>query len=99
MPPRVRHGIQFVQLDPINSELRVIGDDEAGMFLWAAQWLDEHRGFVVTAASFAFSDDPDDETDLTATLVIGLNHAGEPSGGRGSGRLGPWPHGVPPMSL
>jgi hypothetical protein len=31
------------------------------MFLWAAQWLDEHRGFVVTATRFDFSADPDDE--------------------------------------
>ena len=99
MIPRVRHGIQFVQLDQINSELQVVGDDDAAMFLWAAQWLDEHRGFIVTGVRFDVTADPDDETDLTATMVIGLTHAGEPPGGREPGRLGPWPHGVPPMPL
>jgi hypothetical protein len=97
MASRVRHGIQFTQLDPINGELQITGDDDAGLFLWAAQWLDEHRGFVITAVRFDVAGNPDDEADLTATLTVSLNHAGEPPGGRESGRLGPWPHGVPPM--
>ena len=56
---RVRHGIQLVQVDDINCELRIVGSDDAGTFLWAAQWLDEHRGFVVNAARFEarFHDD------------------------------------------
>ena len=99
MTARVRHGIQFVQLDKINSELRVVGSDDAGIFLWAAQWLDEHCGFIVNAARFEATPDPSDEADLTATMVISLNHAGEPPDGREPGHLGPWSHGVPPMPL
>jgi hypothetical protein len=97
MNARVRHGIQFVQLGKIKSELRVVGSDDAGMFLWAAQWLDEHRGFIVDTVRFEATPDLGDEGDLTATMVISLNHAGEPPGGREPGRLGPWSHGVPPM--
>jgi hypothetical protein len=57
MTRRVRHGIQFTQLDPMNGELQVTGNDDAGPFLWAAQWPDEHRGFVVTAVRFDVSGD------------------------------------------
>ena len=32
----------------------------------------ETDSFVVTEARFEFSNNPDDEADLTATLVIGL---------------------------
>ncbi len=97
MPARVPHGIQFVELDHINGELRVTGDDDAALLLWAAQWLDEHRGVIITAVPFEASSNPDDEDDLTATVVISLNHAGEPPDGPEPGRLGPWPHGIPPM--
>jgi len=58
--PRVRHGIQFTELDQIRGELRVTGDHDAAMLLWAAQWLDEHRGFVVTAMRFEAAANPDD---------------------------------------
>jgi hypothetical protein len=99
MFPQVRQGIQLIQLDGINYELRVTGKDEASLFLWAAQWLDEHRGFIVTGLQFDGSVYPDIENDLTATMIIGLNHAGEPADGPEPGRLGPWPHGVPSMPL
>jgi hypothetical protein len=49
MPPRVRQGIQFIEQDEANGELRVTGDDDARMLLWAAQWLDEHREYIITA--------------------------------------------------
>jgi hypothetical protein len=97
MTEYVRHGIQFVEVDKVNSELRVVGSDDAGIFLWAAQWLDEHRGFIVNAARFEATPGPGDEADLTATLVISLDHAGDLPDGREPGRLGPWTHGVPPM--
>jgi len=32
----VHHGIQFVQVDKINCELRIVGSDDAGIFLWAS---------------------------------------------------------------
>ena len=99
MPPRVRHGIQFIELDQMNSELRVTGDDDAAILLWAAQWLDEHRGFVIIGMRFEAAPNPDGETDLTATMTVNLQHAGEPPAGPEPGRLGPWPHGVPPMRL
>jgi hypothetical protein len=98
MAARVRHGIQFTELGGISGELRITSDDDAGLFLWAAQWLDEHRGFVVTGVRFESAADPEQDG-LTATLVIGLEHAGEPIGGREPGHLGPWPHGVPPMPV
>jgi len=79
----------------MNGELRVISDDEAASLLWAAQWLDEHREYMVTAIRLDDTADPDDEDDTTTTLVIALHHANEHE----PGRLGPWPHGVPPTSL
>ena len=47
--PRIKQGIQFVQTDQINGELRIIGEDDAASLLWAAQWLDEHREYIITA--------------------------------------------------
>jgi hypothetical protein len=47
--PRVRQGIRLIEHDELNSELQVIGADEPASLLWAAQWLDEHREFAVTA--------------------------------------------------
>jgi hypothetical protein len=91
--PRVRQGIQFIQLDELNAELRVVSDDEAASLLWAAQWLDEHREYAVTAVRLDDTADPHDEDDSTTTLVITLDHAYQ----RQPGRLGPWPHGVPPL--
>jgi hypothetical protein len=41
--PHVRQGIQFIQHDQANGELRITGDDDAALLLWGAQWLDEHR--------------------------------------------------------
>ena len=38
--PRVRQGIEFIAHDDSNGELRITGDDDAGLLLWAAQWLD-----------------------------------------------------------
>lgn len=99
MTARVRHGIQFVEVDEVNGELRVVGSYDAGLFLWAGQWLDEHRGFIVTAVRFEWTSGSGRESDLTAALVISVNHAGEPPGGREPGRLGPWSHGVPPMTI
>jgi hypothetical protein len=90
--PRVTQGIRLVEHDEHNAELQVIGDDEPASLLWAAQWLDEHREFAVTAIRLDDTADPDDEEDVTTTLVVTLDRAYE----RQPGRLGPWPHGVPP---
>jgi hypothetical protein len=96
--PRVKQGIQFIQTDQINGELRIVGEDDAASLLWAAQWLDEHREYIVTAMRFEQSADPDDEADLTATVVISVTHVGTaPDGKKLPGLLGPWPHGVPPV--
>ena len=61
--------------------------------LWAAQWLDEHREYAVTAIRLDDTADPDDEKDATTTLVLTLHRANEHQ----PGQLGPWPHGVPPL--
>ena len=97
--PRIKQGIQFVQTDQINGELRIIGEDDAASLLLAAQWLDEHREYIITAMRFEHSPGGrDDEADLTATIVITLTHAGNaPDGKKPPGLLGPWPHGVPPV--
>jgi hypothetical protein len=98
--PRIKQGIQFIQTDQINGELRVIGEDDAASLLWAAQWLDEHREYIITAIQFENSANPDDEADLTATVTISLTHVGSaPNGKKLPGLLGPWPHGVPPVAL
>jgi len=96
--PRIKQGIQFVQTDQINGELRIIGEDDAASLLWAAQWLDEHREYIITAMRFEHSPSRDDEADLTAAMVISLTHAGNaPDGKKLPGLLGPWLHGVPPV--
>jgi hypothetical protein len=59
--PRVRHGIEFSGRDDSNGELRVTGDDDAAVFLWAAAWLDEHRDWVVTSITFRYPAVPWDE--------------------------------------
>lgn len=79
----------------MNAELQVKSDDEAASLLWAAQWLDEHREYMVTAIRLEDWSDPDDEEDSTTTVVIDVHHANEHQ----PGRLGPWPHGVPPLEL
>ena len=99
MPPRVRQGIQFIQQDEINGELRVTGDDDAALLLWAAQWLDEHREYVITAMRFEHPASPGDDEDISANVVISLTTPGQPSPEHGRPRFGPWPHGVPPMPL
>lgn len=93
--PRVRHSLQLIQLDELNAELHVVGDDEPASLLWAAQWLDEHREYAVSAVRLDDTADPDDEDDVTTTLVVTLDKAYEHQ----PGRLGPWPHGVPPSAL
>jgi hypothetical protein len=93
--PRVRQGIQLIQHDELNAELHVISDDEAASLLWAAQWLDEHREYAVTAIRLEDTADPDDEEDVTTTLVLSLDRAYEHQ----AGRLGPWPHGAPPLDV
>jgi len=90
--PHVRQAIQFIQHDELNAELHVTSDDEAGSLLWAAQWLDEHRDYGMTAIRLHDAADPDDEEDVTTTLVLTLHRAYQ----RQPGHLGPWPHGVPP---
>jgi len=90
--PRIRQGIQLVQHDELNAELNVLSEDEAASLLWAAQWLDEHREYAVTVIRLDNTADPDDEDDVTTTVVITLHRANEHE----PGRLGPWPHGVPP---
>jgi hypothetical protein len=92
--PRVQQSIQFIELDELNAELRVVSADETASLLWAAQWLDEHREHALGAIRL---DDtaPDDEEDVTTTLVLTLDRAYQ----RQPGRLGPWPHGVPPLAL
>ena len=92
---RVRQSIQLIQHDELNAELHVISDDEAASLLWAAQWLDEHREYAVTAISLEDTADPDDEEDVTTTLALSLDRAYEHQ----PGRLGPWPHGVPPLGI
>jgi hypothetical protein len=90
--PVVRQSIQFTQLDSMNAELRVTSEDDAATLLWAAQWLDEHRQFAIAGTRIEHAA-PDDEDDITITLVVSLHEAysHEPS------RFGPWSHGVPPI--
>lgn len=99
MQPRVRHGIQFTELDPGrgDGEPRVTGDDDAGLLLWAAQWLDEHREYIITAMRFEHPADPSDEATITATVVITLTAPGQTTPEDRKPRLGPWNHGVPPV--
>lgn len=98
MLPRVRQGIQFVQRGQDNGELRITGDDDAALLLWGAQWLDEHRDYIVTAMRFQHPAESGGQ-DMTATVVIELTTPGQPSAEDMRPRLGPWSHGVPPMPL
>jgi transcriptional regulator with XRE-family HTH domain len=97
--PRARHGIQFIELDPGrgDGELRVTGDDDAGILLWAAQWLDEHREYIITGMQFVHLGDQEDGTGMTATLLVKLSAPGLTRPEDRRPRLGPWSHGVPPM--
>ena len=61
-----------MQYNELDAELHVISDDEAASLLWAAQWLDEHREYAVTAVRLDDTADPDDEEDVTTTLVLTL---------------------------
>ena len=72
--PRIKQGIQFIQTDQINGQLCIIGDDDAASLLWAAQWLDAHREYIITDIQFENSANPRDEADLTATVTISLTH-------------------------
>jgi transcriptional regulator with XRE-family HTH domain len=94
--PHARHGIEFSARDDSNGELRVTGDDDAAVFLWAAAWLDEHRDWTVTGITFRYPAWPGHEG-TTATVVLQLASPGTPSAEDMRPRLGPWPHGVPPM--
>ena len=98
--PRVRHGIEFVQRDDSGGELRITGDDDAALLLWGAAWLDEHREWIISALRFQHPAQPGDDG-VTATVVIGLTSPGTfpPGHPDSKPRLGPWPHGVPPMPV
>jgi transcriptional regulator with XRE-family HTH domain len=96
--PRVRQGIEFIAHGESNSKLRITGDDDAALLLWGAQWLDEHRDYIITAIRFQHPARPGDEG-LTATVVIELTTPGQPTPEDMRPRLGPWSHGVPPMSV
>ena len=93
---RVRHGIEFSARDDSNGELRVTGDDDAAVLLWAAAWLDEHRDWTIAGITFRYPAWPGHEG-TTATVVFELASPGTPSPADMRPRLGPWPHGVPPM--
>jgi hypothetical protein len=97
--PRVRQGIEFTAHDDANGELRITGDDDAGLLLWGAQWLDEHRDWVIDALSFQHATEPG--YGLTATVVIKLASPGTYPDDSPSmkPRLGPWSHGVPLMPV
>ena len=77
--PRIRQALQFIQHDEMNGELQVISSDEAASLLWAAQWLDEHREYFVTAIELKYppADEVDDDDDSTSTLVVILHLANE----------------------
>lgn len=94
--PHVRHGIEFSARGDSNGELRVTGGDDAAVLLWAAAWLDEHRDWTVTGITFRYPAWPGHEG-TTATVVFELASPGTPSAEGMRPRLGPWPHGVPPM--
>jgi hypothetical protein len=98
--PRVRQAIEFIARDESNGELRITGDDDAGLLFWGAQWLDEHRDWIITAMRFQHPAVLGDEG-MTATVIIELTSPGTLPPGDLSlkPRLGPWTHGVPPMPL
>jgi hypothetical protein len=98
--PRVRQGIEFIAHDDSNGELRITGDDDAGLLFWGAQWLDEHRDWIIEGMRFQHPFVPGDQG-TTATVIIKLTMPGTLPLGHLSlkPRLGPWTHGVPPMPL
>jgi transcriptional regulator with XRE-family HTH domain len=96
--PRVRQGIEFTARDESNGELRITGDDDAALFLWGAQWLDEHRDWIITAIRFQHPAWPGDQG-ITASVFIELTTPGQPTPEDMRPRLGPWSHGVPPMPV
>lgn len=98
--PRVRQGIEFIARDDSNGELRITGDDDAGLLFWGAQWLDEHRDWIITAMRLQHPAIPRGGG-TTATVVITLTTPGTLPAGHEAmkPRLGPWAHGVPPMPL
>ena len=93
--PSTLEALQVIKHGPMQAELQVTTSDEAASLLWAAQWLDEHREYSVTAIRLADPGDHVAEDDTTTTLVVTLHLANEPM----PGRLGPWSHGVPPTAL
>jgi transcriptional regulator with XRE-family HTH domain len=70
--PHVRHGIEFSARGDSNGELRVTGDDDAAVLLWAAAWLDEHRDWSIADITFKYPAWPGHEG-TTATVVIELD--------------------------
>jgi hypothetical protein len=96
--PRVQHGIEFTASDDSNGELRITGDDDAGLLLWAAQWLDEHRDWIISSIRFQHPAWPGDQG-VTATIVIELESPGRLPAEDRKPRLGPWSHGVPPLNV
>ena len=97
---RVRQGIEFIARGESDGELRMTGDDDAGLLLWAAQWLDEHRDWIIAAMRFQHPAEPGDQG-ITATVVIELSSPGQfpPDHPSSKPRLGRWAHGVPPMPV
>ena len=98
--PRVRQGIEFIAHGDSNGELRITGDDDAGLLLWGAQWLDEHRDWTLTAMRLQYPSAPRDGG-MTATVILELASPGTfpPGDPSMEPRLGPWSHGVPPMPV
>jgi len=91
---RVRQALVVSEHDETRGcEVRITTDDEAKSFLWAAQWLDEHREYFVESVDLVADGDLDDERDVTRTLVLRAALANE----RSPRELGPWTQGVPPM--
>ena len=86
--PRVRHGIEFSARDDSNGELRVTGDDDAAVLLWAAAWLDEHRDWTITGITFRYPAISGDEG-TTATVVFELASPGTLPAKDMRPRLGP----------
>lgn len=96
--PRVRHGIEFTTRDDSNGELRITGDDDAGLLLWEAQWLDEHREWIIGAMRFQHPAQPGDDGTAGTVIIEVVSPGTFPPGHPDSKpRLGPWYHGVPPM--
>lgn len=69
--PRVRHGIEFIARSEDSGELRITGDDDAGLLLWGAQWLDQHRDWIITAMRFQHSAIPHGGG-MTSIVIIEL---------------------------